>query len=262
MKIVEKFAIAMVVMVFGMVERPAQADSLSASYFSMSESDPDVANGWGLGTVSAVVGAGLGVDGLPVASAYGIAHLHDVDPTTDEIEWWSPTLNPFVSVLNNPVYPSTILLPFTDDNMYTNTTVLGANGDDASAFLTAAFTGTFTLTADSAVTIPTVCSDDDEFVYLSGGVFGNGTNVLDNGGIHGLSCNDVNNNASLLTDVAPGMYTLSVFYDDREQTNAAFSIGLDTLSLTPVATPEPGTIALLAAGLGIMGLPLCRRKRA
>jgi len=98
--------------------------------------------------------------------------------------------------------------------------------------------------------------------HLSGGVFGNGTNVLDNGGVHGLSCNDVNNNASLLTSVAAGTYTLSVFYDDREQTGAAFSIGLDTLSLTPVATPEPGTIALLGAGLCMIGLPLLRRKRA
>lgn len=262
MKIARRFlvAVAVAVLAFGVAQKPAQAGSLAASWYAMAENDPDVGNNCGIGTVSAVVGAGLGPDGLPVASSYGATCLHDVDPTTGEIEWYSQALDPNVTVLSNPVYPSSIPLPFSDGNAYTNSTVLGANGDDANSFLTAEFTGTFTLLTDSAITIPTVCSDDDEFVYLSGGVFGNGTNVLDNGGIHGVSCNNVNNNASLLTDVAPGTYTLTVFYDDREQSGAAFDIGLDTLGLTPVSgTPEPGTIALFGAGLA--GLSLIRRRR-
>ena len=245
------------VLLFGVAEKSAQAGSLAASYFALGEGDADVGNNQGIGSVSTVIGAGLGPDGLPLVSAAGLADLHDVN-ATGEIEWWAPAFDTNVSVLSNPVYPTSISLPFTDNNMYTNTTVLGANGDDATSFLTAEFRGDFTVAATSSVDF-SACSDDDEFVYLSGGVFGAGTDVVDNGGIHGVSCTSGNENAALLAAVAPGTYTLSVFYADRERTGAAFQLS-STLDLTPTPdTPEPGTYLLFVSGL--TGLFVARRKR-
>lgn len=236
------------------------AGTLSGSYFSLAGSDPDVGNNQGIGSLVTTVGAGLGPDGLPVvntASGPG-AQLHDVNSATHELEWWAPSQDSNVSVLNNPVYPSQISLPFIDNNMYTNTTVLGQNGDDSSSFLTAEFVGQFTLPSSGNISF-NVCSDDDEYVYVSGGAFGSGTLVVDNGGIHGVTCTSGNENVPMLSGVAAGTYTLSVFYADREQSGAAFQLS-SSLDLTPPGnTPEPSSVCLAGLGLAV-GFYLLRRR--
>lgn len=241
---------------------PARAGELSASWFSMTSNDPDVgvSEGNGGNAFVTTVGAGLGPNGLPVLNATGQSILHDFNEN-GELLWWS-TENQNVSVLNNPVYPAVISLPFTDYNMFTNTTILGQNGDDANAFLTAMFVGDFTLSAPGSVSF-NACSDDDEFVYLSGGIFGaNGTMVVDNGGIHGLSCTSGNVNTSLLSNVPAGSYTLTVFYADRQRVAAAFQLSSE-LDLTPpgAVVPEPGTAGLLGLGLAGIARKLVGKKR-
>ena len=63
---------------------------LSATYFEVSTSGngPDFGGG---GTPNVAIGSTLGPDGLPVASSP--AGVSDVDPTTNEITWWDPSLN-------------------------------------------------------------------------------------------------------------------------------------------------------------------------
>ena len=215
---------------------PGGVPPLNASYFSMALSDPDVSvtnsagaftndEGGGGESFVTTVGAGLGPNGLPVLNATGQSILHDFNPSTGELEWWS-TKDPNISVLNNSAYPPTIALPFSDNNMYTDTTVLGQNGDDSNAFLTATFTGTFALSAPGPITF-SECSNDDSLVYISGGNFGaKGTLVVDNGGIHDALCTGANVNTNLLNDVPAGTYTITVFYDDRHMTGATFYLNL------------------------------------
>jgi fibro-slime domain-containing protein len=216
----------------------------------MASNDPDTQKNYSPGTMyNTSIGGGLGPDGLPVLNAAGAAFFVDHN-ASNELTWWS-TQDPTVSVLNNPVYPPTISLPFSDSNMYTNTTILGANGDDSQAFLTASFAGAFNLPSPSSVTF-NVCSDDDELVYLSGGIFGGGTMVVDNGGIHATSCASGNVNTTLLSNVAAGNYTISIFYADRQRVGATFSL-TSTLDIVPVTgVPEPGTILLLCSGLSLL----------
>jgi fibro-slime domain-containing protein len=202
----------------------------------MAINDPD----YGISEGSSAFTGALGPNGFPVLSASGQTVLHDFNSVTGELQWWNPAGDSHLTVLNNAVYGSTITLPYINNNMYTNTTVLGANGDDSNAFLTAMFRGQFTTATAGTVTF-NVCSDDDELVYLDGIL------VVNNPGIHATSCV-----APSLTNIAAGTHELDVFYADRQHTGAAFQL-TGSLNLEPVTppspVPEPATISLLGAGL-------------
>jgi hypothetical protein len=221
------------------VSLPAQAGpvtaTLSATYYEVSN---DVASGpdfGGSGTPNVAPGSSLGPDGLPVAtSPFGVS---DIDPSTDEITWWSPSLNSQVTQTGT----GTITLPYASNMYAPNST----GTDDANFFETAVFKGVFDLSAPEAVEFQ-LGSDDDSFNYVDGVLIGQ------NPGIHGVS------NVDFTSSVLPaGENSIEVFYDDRERTGAFLSLSLETsgVVITP-GTPEPSTWAMMLigfAGLGFAG---------
>lgn len=198
------------------------------------------------------VGGGLGPHGLPVLNATGMGILHDFDPVSGELLWWS-TKNPNISVLNSPVYPAHVTLPFVNNAMFPNSTAFGVDGDNVSGFLTAKFAGHLHLSQTGSISFD-VCSDDDALVYLSGGIFQGGTLVMDNAGIHGSSCSAPNVNANMLKQVPAGDYKLKIFYADRLQEEATLSISLSTGpgNLLDCNVPEPSSLVLAGAGVFLL----------
>ncbi len=209
--------------------------TLSAQYFEVAGgTDPDFPGP----TPTVLLGSTLGPNGLPVSTG---GSTPDVNPGTNEITWWSPSLNSNVTATGS----GTISLPYSSNMYAPNST--GTN--DATEFETAVFTGTFTLSAAEAVEFQ-LGSDDDSFIYVDGILIGS------NPGIHAVT------NVDFTSAVLPaGVNSIEVFYDDREQIGAYLSLDLLTsgVVITPIGVPEPGTLALL--GTGLAGLAFFRRRQ-
>jgi hypothetical protein len=158
-----------------------------------------------------------------------------MNPTTDELLWWSAGADPYVSLDQNPVQIDSMPLNFGFPllNWYPT-----GQTSDSSFFRTVHWQGTFTL-ADAEQIALTLQVDDDGWIFIDGTLV-----AEDHYGY-------VSNTS---TNMSAGTHSIDVFYDDRFPVYDEI-IFTSSIPLTPI--PEPATICLL--GLG--GLAVMRRQR-
>ncbi len=228
---------------------PAQASSLTATYFDLTQFNPDVAKDIP-GVTLGLVDPTLDVNGMPVVSAASLAypiassnHLQDTSPS-GELLWWTPHSsggNPLVVLDGRAAGP--VSIPFNEtSNLYP----FGAGSDGgANGYLAIHLAGSFDAPAGGSVTF-NLGSDDDAWVFV------NGQLVVDNGGVHALAVAP-----TTVSSLLVGTNTIDVFFVDRHDVQSGLYFDA-SLNLNPV--PEPAGFALLGAGL--VGLAAVRRRGA
>jgi fibro-slime domain-containing protein len=208
--------------------------TLSAQYFSVT-AGANLPDFGGTGMPNVAAGSALGEHGFPVVIAPpGIA---DVDRRSNEITWWSPSLNGAVVATGS----GTISLPFASNMYPPNST--GSN--DAMAFETAVISGAFVLSEPQVIEL-LGSSDDDLFVYIDGKL------ITQLPGIHGAM--DTHITSPRLT---AGPHQLVVFYADRQVTGAYLSLKLLTPGVEIIPTPvEASTLQFVSQQTRAVGYAL------
>ncbi len=236
----------------------ASANSVKITYYTLAWNDPDADN-LSFGSVSNEVQNTLGPDGLPVLNtpAYGCTSgcfSLPKGPTnltaSGEITYWDPALNPYVTETGT----ATVSLPFNVPSNFFPPDGTGVADGYPYGYQAAVLSGDLIVPAHTTETISfNIGADDMAFAFLNGQV------VCDLGGVHGDTAGTCVSPMTLTT----GTYNLEVFYTDINQTQAAFTFGINTSGITTTpptsSTPEPGTLTLLGLGLAAVGLAVVRK---
>ncbi len=246
----------------------AAAQTMTATWFTVSSSDPDrpfpFTNG---AVVPNEVLAALGPDGLPeYNSSYGGPAIQDLytHGGVSEITWWSPAHDTNVTQTGT----TSVLLPLNFPCTTSSNCLYPANGAGAAdggtaGYQAAIFSATLTPKTTESVSF-SIGADDVAFAYLNGQI------ICDLGGVHP----DSPGTCTTGVLAAGTSNTLEVFYADLRPSAAAFSFSIDTTNVGVCSSscgtgtspgggtgvPEPATLALM--GLGFAALGFTRRLRA
>jgi fibro-slime domain-containing protein len=239
---------------FALAPAIARADSVTVTvnYYKISPGDPDTQQGIS-GVVTNEVQNHLGPNGLPVlntatygcaSDCYGSQPIHDVNPATGELTYWTPGSLPSGNPNVTPDGTTTTVLPFDDGTLFPPG---GAGSSNANGFQSAVLSSIINVPTTESIGF-SVGADDDAFVYL------NGVLACDLGGVHANSPGTCTS-----ATVGPGNYSLQVFYADLHTTQASLDFAITTPGINSV-TPEPPSILLLGSALlGVGALALRRR---
>lgn len=242
-------AVAVVAIVAGALApsmAQAQLSTMNYQYFKVQNNhavNPDFENGIDGGIVTGLVNSTL-TGSAPSVTAKAISGagfssgpISQYDPVTHQLLWWTDNGS---TILADGT--GTVSVPFS--GMANNFFPTGESSN-ANWFRTAIFTGMINVSDPTNYSF-SLGSDDDSWLFIDGQLVG------DDGGV---KANDptVFNTGTL----APGSHSVALYFADRNTVQSGITF---SPQFSVVATPEPGTLSLVATGVvGLVGV--VRRKR-
>ena len=246
----------------------ARASSLSIDYFTIASADPD-ANQLAGGVFTNEVQTALGPNGLPVLNVpmFGCTSNclalngapgfpggattpnANVNASTGEITYWSPSANPDVTKTST----ATTALPFNVPGGFFPPNGSGTSDGGSSGYQAAHLYGSIVAPATETLNFG-IGSDDLAFAYIDGSV------VCDDGGVHASS------SVSCTTPtITAGTHSIDLFFADINQSQSGLTFSIVTTGVTTApgsptspgggtSVPEPASLLLVGAGLGWVAL--------